>query len=63
MKKNKDMLQDKQPYNEQGQEHGHFEKYNYDGTLLYICNYINGAWYGYYEHHIDGRIIKEYAAR
>ena len=32
----KSTMQDKEPYNEQGQRHGHWERYNNDGTLWYI---------------------------
>jgi hypothetical protein len=56
-------MRDKKPRNANGQQHGYWEKYNYDGNLCYICNYIDGAWYGYFEHHFVGRIRKEYAAR
>ena len=61
-------MQDKTPRNEKGEPHGHWEKYN-NGRLWYKCNYINGVWYGYFEHHNDEpygrfpRISKEYAAR
>ena len=61
--KNKDMLQDKKPLNEKGQEHGYWERYYDNGTIWYKCNYINGAWYGYFEHHVFNTINKEYAAR
>ena len=57
------MRQNKQPFNEKGQEHGCWETYNDDGTVWYICNYINGLWHGYFEYSIFGKIIKEYAAR
>jgi antitoxin component YwqK of YwqJK toxin-antitoxin module len=57
------MRQNKQPFNEKGQEHGCWETYNDDGTVWYKCNYINGLWHGYFEYSIFGKIIKEYAAR
>jgi hypothetical protein len=58
-------MQDKIQYNEQGYPHGQFVRYKKKGTLIwYICNYINGEWYGYFEEHcISGKINKEYAAR
>lgn len=56
-------MHDKRPYNEQGICHGKWVVYHDNGKLYYICNYIDGVWYGYFEHHRFGRITKEYAAR
>jgi antitoxin component YwqK of YwqJK toxin-antitoxin module len=56
-------MQDKYQHNEQGKRHGYWEKYRTNKTLWYKCNYINGVWYGYFEHHRFPRIAKEYAAR
>jgi hypothetical protein len=51
------------PRNKQGERHGYWEKYRTNKTLWYKSNYINGVWYGYFEHHRFPRIAKEYAAR
>jgi hypothetical protein len=56
-------MQDKRPKNEKGQRHGHWEMYRDDGSVWYICNYINGFWYGYFEHHRFPRLTREYYAR
>ncbi len=56
-------MQGKQPLNEKGNCHGKWVVYNPKEKLHYICNYIDGDWYGYFEHHRFGRITKEYAAR
>ena len=49
-------MQDKKPRNEKGQHHGRWERYKPDGSLWYISNYIDGAWHGYFEHHVNRRI-------
>lgn len=56
---------DKVPTNKQGQAHGLVVRYKKKGTALwYMCNYINGVWYGYFQENcISGKINKEYAAR
>ena len=59
----KSTMQDKTPYNKQAKRHGYWEKYRHDGTLWYICNYINDVWYGYFEHHRFPSINKEYNAK
>lgn len=57
-------MQSKQPLNEKGNHHGKWVVYHpYNKQLYYICNYIDGEWYGYFEHHGFGGINKEYAAR
>ena len=56
-------MRDKQPLNEKGNHHGKWVVYQNNGRLYYICNYIDGEWYGYFEHHRLGRINKEYNAR
>lgn len=59
-------MQDKDitPKNEKGERHGYWERYRTEGgKLWYICNYVNGVWYGYFEHHRFPRITKEYNAR
>jgi hypothetical protein len=56
-------MQDKTPTNKEGQRQGYWEKYRRDKTLWYKCNYINGVWYGYFEHHRFPRIDKQYAAK
>jgi hypothetical protein len=56
-------MRDKTPINANGQRNGYWEKYRSDKTLWYKCNYINGVWHGYFEHHRFPRITKEYAAK
>jgi hypothetical protein len=53
----------KKPVNKKGNYHGKWVVYTAKEKLHYICNYIDGDWYGYYEHHRFGIITKEYAAR
>lgn len=51
MKKNKDMLQDKQPTNELGQRHGHWIWLGRDGDIMLIADYVNDVPLGYMEYH------------
>jgi hypothetical protein len=51
MKKNKDMLQNKKPYNEQGQRHGHWVWLRTDGSIMLIADYVNDVPLGYMEYH------------
>ncbi len=51
MKKNKHMLQDKQPLNEQGQRHGHWEWHHKNGDIMLIADYVNDVPLGYMEYH------------
>jgi antitoxin component YwqK of YwqJK toxin-antitoxin module len=37
------------PYNKQGQPHGYWESYYYNGQLEYKGNYDNGKLHGYWE--------------
>lgn len=41
-------MQDKRPFNEQGQRHGYWEVYFNDGTLAYKGTFINGKRYGFW---------------
>ena len=36
-------------YNEQGEQHGYWESYYYNGQLDYKANYVNGNRHGYWE--------------
>lgn len=57
-------MQSKLPLNEKGNNHGKWVVYHqYNGQLYYICNYIDGEWYGYFEIDRFGSIDKEYSAR
>jgi hypothetical protein len=56
-------MQDKKPLNEQGEAHGYWEIYHGNGQPSFRINYINGAWYGYFEHNFNNKIRKQYAAR
>jgi len=53
------------PLNKNGQEHGYWEEYHYNGNLLYKGNYINGEEDGYWVwYNFDGGIMdKEYYIR
>ena len=35
--------------NEQGQQHGYWEEYRYNGNLHYKGHYLNGKKHGYWE--------------
>ena len=50
-------MQDKTPRNEQGQKHGYWEVYYYNGLLSFTVNFINGNPYGHFESYwIDGQL-------
>ena len=42
-------MNDKIQYNEEGQEHGYWEDYHYNGNIYYKGNYHNGKRIGYWE--------------
>jgi antitoxin component YwqK of YwqJK toxin-antitoxin module len=51
--KNKDI----RPYNENGEKHGYWEWYWYNGQLHYKGNYVNGNAHGYWEwYHCNGQL-------
>ena len=56
---------DKNQYDEQGKRHGYWELYRTNGSLWYICNYVNGEVHGLWEsYYSNGKIYyKEYYAR
>jgi antitoxin component YwqK of YwqJK toxin-antitoxin module len=44
-----------------GQPHGYWEKYWGNGLLFYICNYVNGDLFGFYEtHYQNGTVAYQY---
>ena len=45
------IMQDKKPYNEQGQRHGHWEWYHKNGDIMLIADYVNDVPLGYMEYH------------
>jgi antitoxin component YwqK of YwqJK toxin-antitoxin module len=50
-------MQDKKPYNEQGERHGYWEVYHTNGHLHYFCNYINDKMFGkYISYMLDGSL-------
>jgi antitoxin component YwqK of YwqJK toxin-antitoxin module len=58
-------MQDKIPYNKQGQAHGRWEKYYPNTDIAFKGNYINGERYGsriWYD--VEGEIeLNDYYAR
>lgn len=58
------MLQDKRPYNEQGQNHGLWIQYHKNGEMLFKGNCLNGIKYGYWQYNFLGdNLYKQYHAR
>ena len=47
--KNKDI----KPLNENGQPHGYWESYYYNGQLHYKGNFVNGKQHGYWEYYYE----------
>jgi antitoxin component YwqK of YwqJK toxin-antitoxin module len=41
------------PYNENGERHGYWEWYCYNGQLHFKGNYVNGIKDGYWEYYYD----------
>ncbi len=44
-------MQDKRPYNEQGQAHGYWEWHHKNGDIMLIADYVNDVPLGYMEYH------------
>jgi len=49
----------KNKYNKQGQAHGYWEDYHYNGQLYCKGNYDNGQPYGYWEYYNGNGDLKE----
>ena len=46
------------PYNNKQLRHGAWERYYYDGDVIYKCFFVNGILNGYHEHlHITTDLI------
>ena len=46
------------PYNEQGEPHGYWEYYYYNGQLMFKGNYVNGKLHGYWEDYYEnGQLV------
>ena len=56
-------MQDKQPYNEQGQRNGRWEVYSSDKVRYFKRNYVNGIRIGLEENQSCKHLIFTYYAR
>jgi len=50
----------KNQINKDGDPHGYWESYHFNGKLMHKGNYKNGEAHGYFEDYHKGNLIKEF---